>query len=371
MKIIYIIKSFTAIAGTERVISNKINYLSEKGNDVCLITYEQGNHPLAFHLNKTVKFCDINVRFFTLGKYNIIRKIYLFKKKEHIFSIKLEAIIKDFMPDIIIFTTYSFKLFGSILSISTKYNIKTIIESHVSMNSIIRHYDFKKGTFMYYMTLLLDLQSLKYIRKADAIVSLTAGDAKSWKKYKKAIVIPNPINIYPNIRKNEYETNRRIISVGRLNEQKGYDLLIKAFSKVHIKHKDWIIDIYGDGEDKCLLNDLIKQNKLEEVVKINIPTVKIYEEYIKSDDITKTRLSLLKTDICLRIVRDIPFEYKLPKFGLEFFITDKYNRFFIYNDKKYDDYDLVHTLDIQTLLDLRIELLNLLKENEPEFKIIN
>jgi glycosyltransferase involved in cell wall biosynthesis len=272
-----------AIAGTERVISNKINYLSKKGYKISLITYEQGNHPLAFELDKSVRIYDIGTRFFTLGKYNIISKYFRFLKLKIIFKNKLDSIIQEIKPDIIICTTYSIKLANEILYIANKYDSKTIIESHVALFSIMRHYDFRKSNIQYYFAYIQDYRAIHYIKKFNALVVLTNGDAKAWSKYKKAIVIPNIINDNIHIKDEKIDPYYRIISVGRLEVQKGYDLLIKAFSIIYNKHKPWKIDIFGDGSEKDRLINSIKELNMEKTITINPPQKNIYNEYIKSD----------------------------------------------------------------------------------------
>ena len=80
MKIIYIIKSMANMAGTERIISNKMNYLAKHGYDITLITYEQGEHPLSFKLNSNIKVFDTDTRFFTINKYGAIKKVLEFTR---------------------------------------------------------------------------------------------------------------------------------------------------------------------------------------------------------------------------------------------------------------------------------------------------
>ena len=83
MHIIYILKSFAQIAGTERVMADKINYLANHGFSVSLITYEQGDHSLAFPLNKSVVHIDLNTRFFTLSKLPIYSRLIHFIILKH------------------------------------------------------------------------------------------------------------------------------------------------------------------------------------------------------------------------------------------------------------------------------------------------
>lgn len=48
-----------------------------------------------------------------------------------------------------------------------------------------------------------------------------------------------------------------IVASGRLEKQKGFDLLIKGFGKVVGKHRDWKLKILGDGSQRESLADLI------------------------------------------------------------------------------------------------------------------
>ena len=75
----------------------------------------------------------------------------------------------------------------------------------------------------------------------------------------------------------------RIIFVGRFNREKRIDRLISAFSMIADRYPDWHVDIFGDGNEKQNLLNLIKQVKLENRVIIHEPTKAIYDEYKRSE----------------------------------------------------------------------------------------
>lgn len=137
MKIIYILKSFAQLAGTERVMADKINYLAQKGYSITLITYEQGVHPLAYKLHPTVKHIDLETRFFTLQKHSLLTRSFYYIKLKRLFRKKLQGIVNEQKPDYIVTTTYSLKVAKDILR--AKYNAKTIMESHINHDSLIKH----------------------------------------------------------------------------------------------------------------------------------------------------------------------------------------------------------------------------------------
>lgn len=71
---------------------------------------------------------------------------------------------------------------------------------------------------------------------------------------KKSYVIPNPYATNELVKPYDGVREKTIISVGRFDNQKGYDVLIKAFAKFLIEEPDYRLIIYGDGElRECLL----------------------------------------------------------------------------------------------------------------------
>lgn len=282
MNIIYILKSFAQMAGTERVVADKINYLAGKGYHITLITYEQGDHPLAYPLHPTVRHIDLDTRFFTLYKHPLhTRSIYYFKLKR-IFRKRLQEIVNEQKPDFIITTTYSLKVAKDILSV--KSHARTIMESHISHDSVIRHYDFKKGSISRYLFKLYDIRNLRIIKEFDHFIALTQEDASQWNKWGiRAKVIPNPVTKYPETIAPKKTGCNRIIAVGRLNHQKGFDKLIDAFSLISRKYPEWRIDIFGQGELEGELNSQIISKGLEGRITIHQPTKDIYKEYLQSD----------------------------------------------------------------------------------------
>ncbi len=78
-------------------------------------------------------------------------------------------------------------------------------------------------------------------------------------------------------------TEKNVISVGRLvKDQKGFDLLINAFSTIAAKCRDWTLTIVGDGEEKNNLNDLINRLKLNSQIRIEPFTNEIQKYYLNS-----------------------------------------------------------------------------------------
>ena len=82
-------------------------------------------------------------------------------------------------------------------------------------------------------------------------------------------VIPNPVALDkgmsegPQLTKEPTGDTHRIVSIGRLAEQKGFDILIESFASLAAKHPAWNLVIYGEGPQRPELTELIKRRQLE------------------------------------------------------------------------------------------------------------
>ncbi len=95
-------------------------------------------------------------------------------------------------------------------------------------------------------------------RRLNGVVVLTDNDRDAFvAKVGKVEVIPNPIVFNDNVP--AILNSTKIITVGRLEHQKGYDNLIKIFRKVHKAHPEWTLHIYGKGTQKDMLQSMIEQ----------------------------------------------------------------------------------------------------------------
>lgn len=89
---------------------------------------------------------------------------------------------------------------------------------------------------------------------------------------KNIVVRPNPVDLEKLASlaqlplDNVESQDKYICSAGRLIPEKGFDILIKAFSLLHKKHPELKLYILGEGKEKEALMELIKENNLSEVV---------------------------------------------------------------------------------------------------------
>ncbi|MFF3416496.1 glycosyltransferase [Streptomyces sp. NPDC002698] len=91
---------------------------------------------------------------------------------------------------------------------------------------------------------------LKHYRDVDRMLALTREDADLWigQGMNNASFMPNPLPFMPEVP--SPRTGNAVVSMGRLHDQKGIDMLLDAWAEVAPLHPDWRLRVYGSGEDE-------------------------------------------------------------------------------------------------------------------------
>ncbi|CAB3865617.1 glycosyltransferase family 4 protein [Achromobacter sp. ACM02] len=104
------------------------------------------------------------------------------------------------------------------------------------------------------------LRRLTYPRAA-SVVALTRGTADWLAQHvpgSKLAVIPNPVHFplpraEPVLTPVSGDGRKRLLAVGRLHADKGFDLLIQAYAKLAASHPGWDLVILGEGDERRAL----------------------------------------------------------------------------------------------------------------------
>ncbi|MDE5667986.1 MAG: glycosyltransferase, partial [Duncaniella sp.] len=83
---------------------------------------------------------------------------------------------------------------------------------------------------------------------------------------------------------------KRVIAVGRLDYQKGFDRLVDVWDRVCRDRRadGWRLDIFGQGEWRTMLEHMIAERGLSERMAVNAPTCDIASEYANSSILAMT-----------------------------------------------------------------------------------
>lgn len=276
MKLIYCTHSTYNPGGMERVLLNKVTYLSQlPGWEVSVVTTDQHQRPPFYPFPEKVRMTDLEINYSEDNEKGAWKKItsYLRKRKEH--KRKLTALLLKEKPDIVV------SLYPSESSFipDIKDGSKKVLELH--FNKFFRIQYGRKGIIG-----LIDRwrtrQDERIVRRFDKFVVLTNEDKGYWGDLPNIEVIPNAAI---HVSKNYSEVkNKRVIAVGRLDYQKGFDRLIQAWKLVQYtgQFTDWKLDIFGQGEWREMLQQMIDEQGLQNTAKINPPTNAILNEYVHS-----------------------------------------------------------------------------------------
>lgn len=125
-------------------------------------------------------------------------------------------------------------------------------------------------------------QDERIVRRFDKFVVLTQEDKGYWGALPNLEVIPNAALFMAN--QASACMDKRVIAVGRLDYQKGFDRLIEAWQLIQQSGRfdDWRLDIFGQGEWQEWLQQMIQEKGLTETAHINRPTKEIGKEYAQS-----------------------------------------------------------------------------------------
>lgn len=276
MKILYCTHSTYNPGGMERVLLNKVTYLSQlPGWEVSIVTTDQHHRPPFYPFPEKVRMTDLDINYSDDNDKGAWKKIfgYLRKRKKH--KRKLTALLEKERPDIVV------SLYPSESSFipDIKDGSKKVLELHFC--KFFRLQYGRKG-LLGWIDKLRTRQDERIVRRFDKFVVLTHEDKGYWGN------LPN-IEVIPNAAMQVSEscsdvTNKRVIAVGRLDYQKGFDRLIEAWEWIQGTGKltDWRLDIFGQGEWKEMLQRMIEEKGLQHSVQIHRPTKQIGEEYVKS-----------------------------------------------------------------------------------------
>ena len=281
MKLIYCHADVYNPGGMERVLLNKLRWWVQRGGyELMVVTTDQHGRPPFYEFPPEVKMVDLGINYKDDNGRNPIAKTlgYLRRRKKHREALT-ELLMRE-KADVVI------SLYPSESSF-----IPDIPDGSVKMLEL--HYN-KLFRLQYNRKGLLGLadrirmkQDEKIVRRFDNFIVLTRQDAEMWGNLPNLSVMPNAAVTMPHV---EHKPgNHRVIAVGRLDYQKGFDRLLDAWALLPERLRaDWRLDIFGQGEWEEKLKKQIERLGIDASAAVNKPTNAIFDEYAKSDFLVMT-----------------------------------------------------------------------------------
>ena len=252
MKIAFLIQDISTEGGTERTTCCLAQELARRGHDVTVVSVFR-NEPKPHYSTQGVAFVYLTEDSYTLQDSAPARFCKVWKQRRALRSCtalqEAEVIICQ-------------KIAASFMAWMAGFGYKAVACEHYR--------------YAMYNASVRRLRKRLYSCMR-AVVTLTEKDRKAFLQsgLKSVFCIPNMISITPLPYRGE--ESKKIISVGRLTAQKGYDLLLSAVAMITDEMGDFHVEIYGEGEDRTALEAQCRRLGLTE--RVHFPG---YSEHIDS-----------------------------------------------------------------------------------------
>ena len=213
-KIIFVIVSMAG-GGAERVIAILANQFIKKGRAVAIMM--TAGDDVAYRLDSQIELISMGG---TSGG-SMLARVERMKKMRKYFRKNPDATIISFGPGTSFFAVAASAFLKNPRIISERNDPKACEHPH------LRNLVYSRGDYLVCQTQMAMREFPQFLQK-------------------KARVIENPItgDLPPRF---QGTRTKRIVAVGRLEQQKNHRLLLEAFARFQIKHPDYRLHIYGKG----------------------------------------------------------------------------------------------------------------------------
>jgi len=236
MRLTLVISSL-ACGGAERVMTTIANYWAARERDITLLTLDDGSVPPFYDLDDRVCHKALglagNSDNRATGLRNNLKRIS-----------GLRQAIRNSRPDIVI--SFMDKMNIVTLAAAQGLRVPVIISERTdpALKSI-------GGIWNQLRRWTYPLADMIIVQSKSAL------DYFPPQLQSRARIIPNPIS-RPRIDTQVCEqlVKPSLIAMGRLGQEKGFDLLLQAFARLKDEHREWTLTIIGDGSLRVELESL-------------------------------------------------------------------------------------------------------------------
>ena len=265
MNILYCIPHLYNSGGMERVLTQKVNWLAANTpHHITILTTEvtpQGMNDTYFALNEQVEVVSLNINFDADYRKPLISKWFGHMRRMRQYKHALTNYIRANAIDLCI------SLCGKEIAFLYQLPCRTIAELHFPKEQrkqllMANH----SGAFWSLLGTIRTQQLVRAVKPLECLVVLTEADKANWQKAgcTNAICIPNPCSLEG--QKLPIPSRKKtVLAVGRLHEQKGFDLLLNAWKQVEKQLPEWTLRIVGEGPKRKELEAQIASLDLQHV----------------------------------------------------------------------------------------------------------
>jgi glycosyltransferase involved in cell wall biosynthesis len=257
--------------GAERVTANLANYWAAKGWDITIVTLA----PLSlnfYELHPAIKSISLYLASesgnILAGMWNNTRRV-----------LALRQTLRQIQPNIALGMMST----ASVLLALAAWGLPTL-------RTIGTERNFPPQQPLGYLWENLRSKSYGLLNAVTALTSEGQNWIKNYTKATKVMVIPNPVT-WPLVGKEPQisprafcQTGRQLLlAVGRLDQQKRFDWLIEAFTKLAAKHSNWDLAIVGEGSLRAKLERQVRESGFEKRIFLPGRAGNVNEWYEQAD----------------------------------------------------------------------------------------
>lgn len=273
MRIIYCIAGTRHSGGMERVLANKTNWLASHGHEVIIITTDQMSEPPFFTLHPSIKCYDLSICYEANNGKSFWNKAFSYPIKQIKHRLRLSRLLKSLKADVVV------SMFCNEASLLPKIKdgSKKVLEIHFSR---FKRLQYNRSGLWRVADMVRSHIDERVAKRYDRFVVLTKEDRSYWGNIANVSVISNAVSDI--IASPSALTEKRVLAVGRLTHQKGFDLLLEAWKDVCAQNSDWTLTIAGEGPMEQQLRNQICKYHLEHRVELTGAQKDIGQLYAKS-----------------------------------------------------------------------------------------
>ncbi|MEG1313478.1 MAG: glycosyltransferase [Bacilli bacterium] len=268
MRIIILILDISATGGTERAVSNLANMLASADHSVSIISI-----CTSFAVKPYFDLApNVTVNHLGLSQIpsSVVAKIQWFYHLYH----SINRLNIDNKPTVFIGTGHNINI---LIPLFKSKNVRSVACEHIQLDSI--------------PLLSIFLMKIMYTRLDLLVVLSKSAKQKMLHSIhlKNIKIIPNTLPFIP--QSSSSLLNNRIIMVGRLSSEKGYDRVLGIASFLKNKYPEWSIDIFGNGPLGDYLHELFYIENGLYNIHLRNSVKNIQDEYLNSSIFIMTSLS--------------------------------------------------------------------------------
>ncbi len=263
------------IGGTVKTIFNFADFFQKTGKyNVEIISIKRTRDTPILHLNPKVKIIALQdmrrgAKYSDEDRFLLNQPSELIHKEEDLYMMfsaytdkKMKSVLGEIHDGILVTTMPSFNMIATtlvdekVLKIGQEH--KSFADHTPGLQKLIHEYYGQLDA----LTILTERNKYIYERKIKGSVQI--------------YVLGNGTERLP------YRANLKnhiIVAAGRYAEEKGYDMLIKAFAMIVQDYPDWVVKIYGEGKLAKYYLKLIHEYGLEKQIILESGTDKMNEKF--------------------------------------------------------------------------------------------